>query len=141
MSDTTTVSYDKNLYSTKTVEKIEELLEDSYDLDDMLTFMEEHTEDDFRKHYEDYCSAGESIGYDVVDAFVKYHGGMCYVDNVEEAFRGVYSSEESFTEEYITEICGIEIPACVVVDWEATWESSVRFDYDFVDGYVFDRNF
>jgi hypothetical protein len=66
---------------------------------------------------------------------------MCYVEHVEEAFRGVYSSEESFTEEYITEICGIEIPVYVVVDWEATWKSSVRFDYDFVDGYVFDSNF
>jgi len=141
MSDTTTVSYDKNLYSTKTVEKIEELLEDSYALDDMLIFIEENSEADFVAHYEDYCSAGESIGYDVVDAFVKYHGDMCYVEHVEEAFRGVYSSEESFTEEYITELCEVEIPVYVVVDWKATWESSVRHDYDFVDGYVFERNF
>ena len=140
MSDTTTVNY-KEIYSTKTVEKIEELLEDSYDLDDMLTFIDENSEADFVAHYEDYCSAGENIGYDVVDAFVKHHGDMCYVENVEDAFRGVYSSEESFTEEHITETCGIEIPVYVVVDWEATWESNVRFYYDFVDGYVFDRNF
>lgn len=140
MSDTTTVNY-KEIYSTKTVEKIEELLEDSYDLDDMLTFIDENSEEDFVAHYENYCSAGESIGYDVVDAFVKHHGDMCYVEHVEEAFRGVYSSVESFTEEYITEICDVEIPVYLVVDWKATWESSVRFDYDFVDGYVFEHTF
>ena len=140
MSDTLTVNYDKNLYSTKTVEKIEELLEDSYALDDMLTFMEEHTEDDFRKYYEEYCTAGENIGYDVVDAFVKYHG-MSYVENVEEAFRGVYHDEASFAEEHYNDVYGDNIPAFVVVDWEATWKSSLSYDFDFVNGYVFIKHF
>ena len=139
MSDTLTVNYDKNLYSTKTVEKIEELLEDSYALDDMLTFMEEHTEDDFRKYYEEYCTAGENIGYDVVDAFVKYHG-MSYVEYVEDAFQGIYRDEASFAEEYYENVYG-EVPTMLVVDWEATWKSSLSYDYDFVDGYVFSSNF
>jgi antirestriction protein len=139
MSVTFTVNY-KEIYSTKTVEKIEELLEDSYDLDDMLTFIDENSEADFVAHYEDYCSAGESIGYDVVDAFVKHHGDMCYVENVEEAFRGVYNSEEDFAEEHYEQVYG-EVPVMLVVDWEATWKSSLSYDYDFVDGYVFDRNF
>ena len=139
MSVTLQVNY-KEVFAIETVEKIEELIEDNYDLDDILEFVDNNSEADLVVYYEQYCTAGENIGYDVVDAFVKYHGDMGYVENVEDAFRGVYYNEETFAEEYYNEIYG-EVPAFLVVDWEATWKMSLTYDFDFIDGYVFSSDF
>jgi hypothetical protein len=138
MPVTLQVNY-KEIFSDKVVAKIDELLEDNYDLDDILEFVDQNSEADFVSFYEEYCTAGENIGYDVVDAFVKYHG-ISYVENVEDAFRGVYYDEATFAEEYYSDVYG-ELPAFVVVDWEATWKQSLTYDFDFVDGYVFCSNF
>lgn len=130
----------KEVFATETVEKIEQLVEDNYDLDDILEFIDANSEDDFISFYEEYVSAGENIGYDVVDAFVKYHGSMSYVEHVEDAYRGCYDDEETFAEEYYNEIYG-DVPAFLVIDWEQTWKQSLTYDFDFVDGYVFSSNF
>ena len=139
MSVTFQANY-KEVFAIETVEKIEQLVEDNYDLDDILEFVDQNSEADLVCYYEQYCTAGENIGYDVVDAFVKYHGDMGYVENVEDAFRGVYYDEATFTEEYYNEIYG-EVPAFLVVDWEATWKQSLTYDFDFIDGYVFSSDF
>jgi hypothetical protein len=139
MSVTFQANY-KEVFETETVEKIEQLVEDNYDLDDILEFVDQNSEADLVAYYEQYCTAGENIGYNVVDAFVKYHGDMSYVENVEDAFRGVYYDEATFAEEYYSEIYG-ELPAFLVIDWEQTWKQSLTYDFDFVDGYVFCSNF
>ena len=139
MSITMTANY-KEVFKQETVEKIEQLVEDNYDLDDILEFVDQNSEADFISYYEQYCTVGENIGYDVVDAFVKYHGDMSYVENVEDAFRGVYYDEATFAEEYYSEIYG-ELPAFLVIDWEQTWKQSLTYDFDFVDGYVFSSSF
>jgi hypothetical protein len=130
----------KEVFAIETVEKIDELLEDNYDLDDILEFVDQNSEKDLVSFYEEYCNAGEKIGYDVVDAFVNHHG-ISNSEYAEDAFRGVYHDEATFTEEVITEVYGYDIPACVVVDWQATWEQNLRYDYDFIDGYVFSSSF
>ena len=129
----------KEIFATETVEKIDELLEDNYALDDILEFVDQNSEAALLEYYEDYCTAGENIGYDVVDAFVKYHG-MSYVENVEDAYQGIYNDEATFAEEYYENVYG-EVPGFLVVDWDATWDSSLRYDFDFIDGYVFSSNF
>ena len=139
MSVTLQANY-KEVFATETVEKIEQLVEDNYDLDDILEFVDANSEADLVAYYEDYCTAGERIGYDVVDAFVKYHGDMGYVTDVEDAYRGVYYDEATFAEEYYSEIYG-EVPAFLVIDWEATWKQSLSYDFDFIDGYVFSSDF
>ena len=139
MSVTFQANY-KEVFAIETVEKIEQLVEDNYDLDDILEFVDNNSEADLVVYYEQYCTAGENIGYDVVDAFVKYHGDMGYVENVEDAFRGVYHSEEDFAEQYYGEVYG-EVPGFLVVDWEKTWNSSLSYEFDFIDGYVFSSTF
>lgn len=139
MSVTFQANY-KEVFATATVEKIEQLVEDNYDLDDILEFIDNNSEDDFVSFYEDYVKVGENIGYDVVDAFVNFHGSMSYVENVEDAYHGTYYDEETFAEEYYNEIYG-EVPAFLVVDWEATWKQSLTYDFDFVERYVFSSNF
>lgn len=139
MSVTLSVNY-KEVFSVDTVEKIDELIEDNYDLSDMLTFIDEHNEQDFVRYYEEYVSAGEDIGYDVVDEFINYHGEVSFVEYVRDAYQGTYNSEADFAEEFTEEVYG-EVPVHLVVDWEATWKCNLRYDFNFVNGYVFSSNF
>lgn len=139
MSVTLSVNY-KEVFSVDTVEKIDELIEDSYALDDILTFIDEHNEQDFVRYYEEYVSAGEDLGFDVVDEFINYHEDVSYVEYVRDAYRGSYNSEADFAEEFTEEVYG-EVPTYLVVDWQATWNSCLRYDFHFVNGYVFSSNF
>jgi len=139
MPVTLQVNY-KEIFSAEVVEKVDELVEDNYALDDILEFIDANSEADFISYYEQYCTAGENIGYDVVDAFIKYHGDISYVEYVEDAFRGVYHSEEDFAEQYYGEVYG-EVPGLLVVDWEKTWNSSLSYEFDFIDGYIFSSSF
>ena len=140
MSVTFTANY-KEIYSDQTVEKIDELLEENYALEDILEFIDAHTEEEFVSFYEEYVESGEEIGYDVVDAFVEHYGDISYVKYVKDAYRGHYSSQSDFAEEYLSDVYGDVIPSWVVVDWEQTWKQSLSYDFDYVDGFVFDSNF
>jgi hypothetical protein len=137
MSVTFTTNY-KEVFAAETVEFIDGLLEDNYCLDDILEFVDANSEADLVSHYEDYVTAGENLGYDVVDAFVEYHGFDC-VEHCEDAYRGHYNSEADFAEEFTNEL--YEVPSFVVVDWQATFDECLRYKFDFVDGYVFSSNF
>ena len=139
MSITMTANY-KEVLKLETVEFIEEnCVEGEYDLDDALKFIDEHNEDDFVAFYDEYIRVGEILGYDVVDAFIEYQGDLSYVEHVEDAYFGAYNSGADFTEEYYNNTG--EVPSFLVVDWEATWSQSLGYDFDFVDGYVFDSSF
>ncbi len=127
----------KEIFATETVAKIDELIEDNYALEDILQFIDENSEKDFLDYYEEYVNQGEKLGYDVVDAFVGYHGLSC-VEYCEDAFRGCYDSGAEFAEEFYDDA---QVPSFLVVDWEATWEQSLSDDFDFVDVYVFSSNF
>jgi len=140
MSITMTKNW-KNILSPITAEFIEEnCIEGEYELTDALEFIDEHGEDDFLTFYDTYIEQGEKVGYDVVDAFIK-ENGIVNVEYCEDAFAGCYSSEADFVEEILDEVMDVEIPAWVCVDYQATWDSALRFDYDFVDGYVFRRDY
>ena len=132
---TFTANY-KEALQQKTVEKIDELLENSYDLEDMLEFIDTHNEKDFVAYYEEYCRCGDAIGYDAVDAYVEEMGDVCYVENCDELYRGEYSSEADFAEEFYNNVYG-DVPSVLVVDWQATWDSSFRYDFTYCNGYVF----
>lgn len=130
----------KEVLQPATVEFIEEnCVEGEYDLDDALKFIDEHNESDFVAYYDEYIRVGEILGYDVVDAFIEYHGDVSYAEHAEDAYRGGYSSAADFTEEYYSEMG--EVPSFIVVDWEATWQQNLSYDFDFVNGYVFSSSF
>jgi hypothetical protein len=127
MSVTLTANY-KEVLGADAVEKIDELLEDNYALDDILEFVDAHNEEDFVAYYEEYVRCGEAIGYEAVDAFVEEMGCLSYVENCDEKYRGCYSNEAEFAEEFYNEVYG-DVPSFLVVDWEATWEQSMRYDF------------
>ena len=130
VSITFTANY-KEVLNTETVEKIDELLEDCYALDDMLEFIDQHNESDFVAYYGEYCRCGEAIGYEAVDAYIEEQGCVSYVDSCDDKYRGCYDSEADFAEEFYSEM--YDIPCELVVDWEQTWEQNLRYDFTSCD--------
>ncbi len=127
MSITLTANY-KEIYSAETVEKIDELLEENYALDDMIEFIDNHSEDDFVSYYDEYVRCGEAIGYEAVDALIGEMGCVSYVEDCDERYQGFYDDEAEFAEQFYGDM-GYDFPAGIVVDWEATWETSLRYDF------------
>jgi hypothetical protein len=133
MSVTFTANY-KEIFHEEIANKIDEFVDDCYSLQDILEFIDANSEEDFLHYYEDYVTQGENLGYDVVDAFVEEFG-LSDVENAEEAYVGEYRSEAEFAEEYTSE--QYDIPSFIVVDWQETFECNLRYDFTFVNGYVF----
>jgi antirestriction protein len=126
MSVTLTSNY-RDCLAAATVEKIDELIDENYCLDDMLTFIDEYNERAFVAVYEEYVRCGEAIGYEAVDALASEDG----IDNIEgcdERYRGCYQSTADFAEHFHNEI-GNYIPDGIEVDWEATWDRNLYYDF------------
>jgi hypothetical protein len=130
MTTTTAVPDDLSIYELATQEFIKDN-EDSYAIDDMLEFIQEHGEADFVKFYDDYIIYSEKLGrngYEIIDAFVELMGGFHDIDKAEEMYQGEYRSDAAFAEDFYERL-GEEIPPNLVIDWDATWFSSLRHDY------------
>ena len=112
--------------------------DDEYALSCMLEFIDEHNEDDFLTYYDTYIEMGEKVGYDVVDAFIQEEG-IVNIEHVEDAFVGYYDSEAAFTEEYMCDM--YDLPVYLVIDWQATWDQSLSYDFTFVNDFVFRRDY
>jgi hypothetical protein len=119
--------------------KLDELVEDSFALDDMIAFIEQYGNDNFIQFYEEYVENGENYCYEAVDAFVDEFG-IDAIAHFTDAYYGQYDSEEEFAEQFYGDVYG-ELPAHLVVDWTATWESNLRYDFSFNNGYVFNCNY
>ena len=131
MTVTLTASY-KEFLAADTVTKIDELLDENYALDDMLKFIDEYNEKDFVAYYEEYVRCGEAIGYEAVDALIGEMGCVSDIEDCDERYQGCYQDTADFAEEFYAEM-GHCIPDGIVVDWEATWDSSLRYDYTACD--------
>lgn len=168
MAITLSANYQETL-SPEIVQVVEKYVEDGYNIEDLLTTYDYFGIDDpnefeqivetiedtgadnqelydfieqegsanieyFAKYY-DLCS---NYGEGPVNAFV-YLYDVSDLDYFEEAYDGSYNDVEDFVANYL-ENYGVEIPSWVAVDYEATWESSLRFDYNEHDNYYFRSN-
>ena len=139
MTVTLTASY-KEILSTETVDNIQEwCIDGDFELNDALEFIHEHGENDFNTYYEDYIDQGEKVGYPIVDAFVG-ENGFCDVEHVEDAYAGTFRDTDDFVEDLIESTGDLDnLPVYVVVDFKATWDRGLSYDYDAIetdDGYV-----
>ena len=126
MTVTLTANYKETL-DPQTVAHIEERLEENYALDDMLEFIDTYNETDFCNYYEEYVRCGEAIGYEAVDALIEEMGDVSYIDCCDERYRGCYDNEADFAEDFYNEI--MDVPDALVIDWEATWDQNLRYDF------------
>ena len=137
MPVTFTANY-KEIFNEEVANKIDEFVDDCYSLQDILDFIDANSEDDFLNYYEEYVTQGENLGYDIVDAFVEEFG-LSDVENTEKSYVGDYRSEAEFAEEFTSE--QYDIPPFVVIDWHETFEQHLYYDFAFVGGYVFRKNY
>ena len=116
-------------------QETQELL-DEYN--DMVDFIKEHGEKDFREYYETYNRICEDYGKELVDAYVEiyYTNG---IEHFEDAYQGEWGSGADFAE-HLSKDCGYisdNIPYWIVIDWERTWEANLRHDYTEINGHIF----
>lgn len=135
-SQLTNLNY-KQLLNETVVDKIEYYLEENFYLDDMIIFIQEHGDNAFCEHYDEYVDAGEGYSYRAVDAFIEEFG----VDNLssfQDAYRGEWDSKAQYAENYVTDCYSFEIPGFLEIDWDATFEN---LDCVYANGFVFDSQF
>lgn len=153
----------KEIFSEDTVARIDELKED-YELKEILEVLDVlgddwtllqlqdilNTEDrdalyDFLQEYgntslglyEKFVGLCEDYDEDAVKAYIEAVGIDCLYE-FEDAYEGHYGSIRDFVEEQL-ESHVIEIPSWLSIDYEATWNSSLRHDYLEENGYYFRR--
>ena len=130
----------KEVYSQETVDKIEELLADSYALEDIVEFIDENSEANFRSYYQNYVEIGEEYSYEAVDAFIDQFGIHSLVGNhFQDAYQGQYDSKADYAESYVSECYVVDFPSFLEIDWEASFGNlDVVFSSN---GYVFGTQF
>ena len=140
MPVTMTSNY-KEVFSKEVVEKIEELSEYSYELDELIDFVDTYGEDKI-EYVEDYLDAVNNIFCDdakeVIDNYVNSNG-IEYVQGCDELYQGNYESVEQFIDD--NELIDCDIPSWLVIDYDATWDSAIRFDYDKIEDPNFGYDF
>ena len=107
---------------------------------DVKELLPEQSEPEISEEYqEQYQKLCGDYGQDAVDAFLEIYGEED-LDNFEDAYQGRYESEAAFTEEFTENCYGLNFPSFIVIDWQATWDQGLRYDYEFQDGFVFSSN-
>ena len=97
---------------------------------------ENEISEEYQEKYQELC---ETHGEDAVSAFLELYSEDD-LESFEEAYYGRYDDEATFAEEFTCDVLGFDIPQYIVVDWEATWNCNLRYDFDFEDGFVFNKN-
>ena len=117
-----------------------ELLDEVYDAELALEFIEEYGEEKFQEYYEDYQKAIEDFNLDIVNAFIE----VFYIEsigNIEESYQGQMTGAE-FAEQLAVDCCEVpsNLSSWIEIDWKASWDN-LSYDYCEQDGYIFNQNF
>jgi len=94
---------------------------------------ETHLEFDDEEQEEKFLELCESYPQKAVEVYYENIGNF---DDFEEAYEGEFDSEAHFTEEMIANM-GENIPSWIVIDYQQTYDSALRFDYWNEEGYFF----
>ena len=104
-----------------------DLLED-FDKEEILSYWERFQD---TLYIREFYEALENFGQTVVDSFLDIWSIMD-IEHIEDAFNGYADSEAQFTEDLVGDCYSTEsFPYWVSIDWQHTWDSALRFDYDY----------
>tara|TARA_B100001287_G_scaffold156935_1_gene131996 strand:- start:2029 stop:2469 length:441 start_codon:yes stop_codon:yes gene_type:complete len=115
-----------------------------WDILSTLDLLEDHSKEDILSYFErfgdvlyisEFYKAVEDFGEHIVNSFIDLWG-IEDVEHVEDAYNGEYRSEAEFAEELCNDCFCNDLPYWVSIDWQNTWDSALRFDYDFSDGII-----
>jgi hypothetical protein len=91
------------------------------------------------EYQELYDELTEKYSEEAVDAFLELYDESD-LEYFEEAYYGEYKSEADFAEDFTNDSFGYEAPSFVVIDWQSTWDQGLSYDFDYEDGFVFNKN-
>ena len=129
-------------------EETKELLDEynelyDWEYNDMVDFIKEHGEKDFREYYETYNRLVDDYGQLVVDEFIEEFD-VSTIENFEDMYQGQYTGGAEFAEMIATD-CGYisrDFPSWIEIDWEKTWDRSLSYDYtELTGGHIFSNNY
>ena len=104
-----------------------DLLED-FDKDEILSYWERFQD---TLYIREFYQALEDFGDTVVNSFLDIWSIMD-IEHIEDAFNGYADSEAQFAEELVGDCYHSgDLPYWVSIDWQHTWDSALRFDYDY----------
>ena len=112
-----------------------------WEYNDMVDFIKEHGEKDFREYYETYNRLVDDYGQNLVDEFAN-HFDVDTVEHFEDMYEGQFDSGADFAEQIATD-CGYitrDLPSWIEIDWKESWDN-LSYDYCEQDGYIFSQNF
>lgn len=93
----------------------------------------EFKDEEEHEKFEDLC---ENYPQQAVEI---YYNNIGNLDEFEDAYRGQYSSEADFAEEICAQFSDHQLPSWIVIDYQATWDTALRYDYWEEDGYFFEN--
>ena len=111
-----------------------------WEYNDMVDFIKEHGEKDFREYYESYKMLCEDYDKELVDAYIEIYNTNG-IDYFQDSYQGQLTGAE-FAKEIVSD-CGYiskDMPNWIEIDWEKTWDN-LSYDYTEIDGHIFNNNY
>ena len=127
-------------YRAETQELIDELVDDGNEIEVLEDFIKEHGETYFLTYIEDYLQAIDEYDEDVVTAFLDIFD-IESIGSLSDAYQGRYKDGAEFAESLVSDCYTMDMPSWVEVDWQATWDNALSYDYSESDGHIFNNNF
>ncbi len=125
-------------YYYENLVSIFEILEDTgASKSDLYDYLEEQGIGEL-EFFDKYQEMMENYDEGAVKAFLEMYS-VSDLHAFEESYEGQFDNVRDFVE-YILDTVGEEIPSWISIDYEATWNASLRFDYNEEDGYYFRSN-
>ena len=114
-----------------------------WEYNDMVDFIKEYGEKNFRDYYETYNRLCEDYGQNLVDEFAEEFD-VDSVEHFEDIYQGQYNSGADFAEQIATD-CGYitrDLPSWIEIDWQKTWDNALSYDYtELIGGHIFNNNY
>ena len=128
----------------ETQELLDEFNEEyCWEYNDMVDFIKEHGEKDFREYYETYNRLVDDYGQNLVDEFIEDFD-VSTIENFEDMYQGQYDSGADFAKQIATD-CGYitrDLPSWIEIDWQKTWDNALSYDYtELIGGHIFNNNY
>ena len=113
-----------------------------WEYNDMCDFIENHSEEEFREHYETYNRLVDDYGQNLVDEFIENYD-VSTLENFEDMYQGQYDRGGAGFAEQLAIDCGMVSTGIswVEIDWEKSWDN-LSYDYTEIgNGYIFCDNY
>ena len=113
-----------------------------WEYNDMVDFIKEHGEKDFREYYESYEMLCEDYDKELVDAYIEIYNTNG-IDYFQDSYQGQYDSGAEFAEQIASD-CGYisrDMPSWIEIDWQKSWDNALSYDYTQIGYAIFNDSY